>query len=102
MECCNCNVRHPNDGNAGPQRMFIKPNEIFDTDAYRKLVTKIDQIPYGMDCERWKRIQINGRCVRNSDNDDSGTENFPPVEVEPICVDKLTINLTVSKANPKN
>lgn len=42
------------------------------------------------------------KSIKHSDHvgEAKNEKMFPPVEVKPICKDKLTIKLTVSKANP--
>lgn len=42
------------------------------------------------------------KSIKQSDHggEAKNEKMFPPVEVKPICKDKLTIKLTVSKANP--
>lgn len=110
LKRCNCDFRNPNESDADPIKMYITTDEIFDEEKYKKLVTQpingnemdlkmiianesIKNYPNG-----WKPPV--SKETANDDSDCSSEEKFPPVEAEPICIDKLTINVILSKANP--
>lgn len=110
LKRCNCDFRSSNHREAEPIKMFFKTDEIFDDDKYKKLISKPandNDLRVIIANERLKNYPNKGKLPvsekeANIDSDWSGEDKFPPVEVEPICVDKLTINVKLSKANPSD
>lgn len=105
MLTCNCNF-------GKSQMMFFKPNEIFNAECYRKLITEStsDSRINLAQIKRSARNRIDkdeGNILKipitNIDNDEfTAGSAYPPVEVDPICTNKITINLKVSKATDDN
>lgn len=99
-----CDCVFWNEKNAGrSQEMYFRSNEIFNEEHYRKLIT----VPTSNDRICLAQIKRNARrniakeielIYRLDDGIDSNSK-YPPFEVERVCVDKITINVKVSKAN---
>ena len=100
--------------------MFFRSNEIFNEARYRQLITdstsdgrvNLEQIkssakkniPAYVDSIA-RNTNEQKESIYKSDESSSGSNTdsqFPPVGVEPICVDKITINFKVSKVNDAN
>lgn len=117
---CNRDCRNLSENNSHQQRMFFWPSIIFTEERYNELVSgrTNDQALGSADIKKFATRKIpsvaekgciaggsnpESKSIRHSPGGNSETdsqEKFPPVEVEPICKDKLTIKFTVSKPNP--
>lgn len=105
MRRCNCNwwnVRQP-------KKMYFLPGQTFDEERYRQLITDStseDRISLAhIKRSARRRIssdEVNSIYQMDESNDINTYSQYPPVDVEPICVDKITINFIVSKLTDAN
>lgn len=116
---CNCDCRNLSQNNSHPQKMFLSPQNIFSKARYMELVsgTTSENVANPTQikndaAKKYPSIVSHGyfsdvlkqepKSIKHSDHggEAKNEKRFPPVEVKPICKDKLTIKLNVSKANP--
>lgn len=114
----NCDCRNLLQNNSHPQKMFLSPQNIFTKERYMELVsgTTSENVSNPTQikndaAKKFPSIVSHGyfsdalkqepKYIEHSGHSsEAKNEQIPPVEVKPICKDKLTIKLNVSKANP--
>lgn len=114
MAWCNCDCRNLLQNNSHPKKLFLSPCDIFTAERYKELVASptsdetLDSAQINRNATKKTQAMPNDRYIANASIPASNSIHsaerqidkiFPPVEVKPICRDKLTIKLNVSRAN---
>lgn len=111
-----CDIWNLSEDKGQPRKMYIKPNEIFteerlnqiichptsnDIDAKQIINNERRKIAFPINPNSNEKItlrySISDPTRAHGNHSDDELAQFPPVQVGPICTDKLQINLKVSK-----